>query len=73
MGTKGFFSGAFVLILSLLLACNYGNQDQQIDKTETGFRSGLTEDTACLLSQIAYCPESREQLSVYLPGWFLLW
>lgn len=73
MGTKGFFSGAFVLILILLLACNYGNQDQQIDKTETGFRSGLTEDTACLLSQIAYCPESREQLSVYLPGWSLLW
>jgi hypothetical protein len=35
--------------------------------------SELTEKTACLLSQIAYCTNIDSNLNQYLPGWQLVW
>jgi hypothetical protein len=37
------------------------------------FQTGLTEDTACLLSQVAYSQSIDSSLRQYLPGWSLVW
>ena len=67
---------AIVLITGF--SCNIN--DQQKDKPETTgmmetyqFTSGLTEDTACLLSQIAYNYKIDSTLLLYTPGWSLIW
>ncbi len=67
------------LLSGILLwsACTFNEQEKKntIDNqhTEPVFRSGLTEDTACLLSQTAYCINIDSTLRQYLPGWSLIW
>ncbi|MBI5371549.1 MAG: hypothetical protein HZA79_05925 [Sphingobacteriales bacterium] len=62
------------LALTLLLfSCAQKEAKQGADQPVPGFRSGLTEDTACLLSQVAYCPDIPGALGRYMPGWQLLW
>lgn len=63
--------------LILLYACNT-NESENVKKADEGiiepvFRSGLTEDTACLLSQVAYCTNINGALTQFLPGWKLVW
>lgn len=48
-------------------------EDVDLQRTEKLFRSGLTEDTACLLSQVTYCVNIDSTLYQYMPGWTLLW
>lgn len=53
-----------------------GKKDKNGADDEAGafkFSSGLTEDTACLLSQIAYNNKIDSTLLLYMPGWSLLW
>ncbi len=40
---------------------------------DNSFHTGLTEDTACLLAQIAYCRNIDSTLKVYMPGWSIVW
>lgn len=69
----------FPVIIGLLLFTSCANSEQKKGENnenqpvETLFRSGLTEDTACLLSQVAYCTNIDSTLLKYMPGWSLLW
>ena len=69
----------FSLFIGLLLctACTTYEQkkgeNNENQPVEPIFRSGLTEDTACLLSQVAYCINIDSTLLTYMPGWSLLW
>ncbi len=61
----------------LWTSCTFNEKEKGKDidnqTTEPSFRSGLTEDTACLLSQIAYCSIIDSTLRRYMPGWTLIW
>jgi len=69
----------FSLFIGLLLctACSTYEQkkgeNNENQPVEPLYRSGLTEDTACLLSQVAYCTNIDSTLQTYIPGWSLLW
>ena len=71
-----------ILLMAIVIftgfSCTFN--DQHKDKSGTvgendyfKFTSGLTEDTACLLSQIAYTNKSDSTLLQYMPGWSLMW
>jgi triacylglycerol lipase len=61
----------------LCVSCTFNEQEKRKDidnqTNEPAFRSGLTEDTACLLSQIAYCTIIDSTLGRYMPGWSMIW
>lgn len=58
-------------------ACTMNEQGKgekaDTQSVETVFRSGLTEDTACLLSQVAYCNRIDSNLYQFMPGWTVVW
>lgn len=68
-----------IALTGLLLCASCTNNDQGKGKdgdnqaTEYVFSSGLTEDTACLLSQVAYCVNIDSMLRGYMPGWSSIW
>ncbi len=66
-----------VIGLLLVSACTINEHEKGEKKedlaNEQVFRSGLTEDTACLLSQVAYCTNIAGSLTQYMPGWTLIW
>jgi len=75
--TMRFILPVFVTIL-LLYACTINESKKETGKTADPtqpyvFSSGLTEDTACLLSQVAYFTRLDSILLQYMPGWFLVW
>ncbi len=67
-----------VIVILLGNSCTIDETKKDKEKT-TGldqpyaFSSGLTEDTACLLSQVAYTAAIDSILKQYMPGWTLLW
>lgn len=65
----------FVLFTSLLYFSCTSPQTKEKGKPVPlySFTSGLTEDTACLLSQLAYCPRIDDSLQRFMPGWTLYW
>jgi triacylglycerol lipase len=67
----------FLTGILLWTSCTINEQEKgkKTDKLalEPEFRSGLTEDTACLLSQVAYCINIDSTLRQYMPGWGLIW
>lgn len=64
----------FVIFPAILcFSCNQQTKIKEKAAVAYEFTSGLTEDTACLLSQLAYCPVIEDSLSHYMPGWTLLW
>ncbi len=66
-----YFISSFLL---LSLACN--QQDKKKKKQENSnpaYASALTEQNACLLSQIAYCTDITTALTKYMPGWKTVW
>ena len=65
------FTYRFLLFSFLVttLACN-----QQSKKSSTATtQSALTEQNACLFSQIAYCTDITTALNKYMPGWKPVW
>lgn len=52
------------------MACN--QQDSKKDSAKL-INQPYTEKTACLLSQIAYCPDPQKALDNYMPGWKVMW
>lgn len=58
----------FILFASLFfISCN----DQNKKATEE--QKPFTDITACLFSQIAYCPDPQQQLNKHLPEWRVVW
>jgi len=62
--------------LSSLLSCKeHENKTALVEGTqeiETKPRV-FTDTTACIFSQVAYCPDPQQQLDKYLPGWKVVW
>jgi triacylglycerol lipase len=58
------------LTLIVLLSCN-GESNKK--PSELDSQPPYTEKTACLLSQISYCPAPQISLDKYMPGWKLAW
>ena len=66
------------LFFFLFLSCC---QDQQNKKPETTNKQDLppnanlvfTDSTACIFSEISYCPDPQQQLDKYMPGWRVVW
>jgi triacylglycerol lipase len=69
MRTSGYF--LFSLLL-LTLACNQQDKKKTLQENATP-ASALTEQNACLLSQIAYCADITTALTKYMPGWKTVW
>lgn len=71
---------SLLLIIGFLLVSGCVIDDKK-DKKEPqpqfadspAFQTGLTEDTACLLSQVAYSNTIDSTLQLYIPGWSLVW
>lgn len=64
--------------LLLLSGCAIDdNKDKKGSRPELAespaFNTGLTEDTACLLSQVAYSSTIDSTLRQYMPGWAVIW
>lgn len=69
-----------LLLTGLLLFSGCAIEDKKDKKgsrTELAespaFKTGLTEDTACLLSQVAYSNKIDSTLREYMPGWTVIW
>lgn len=61
-------------LLLLTLACNQlDKKDKEQKSSTTVTESALTEQNACLLSQIAYCSDITTALNTYMPGWKPVW
>jgi hypothetical protein len=63
------------VLLGLLLvsSCNLNNNKKETLSDLPAYKDGLTEDTACLLSQVAYCRDINGSITQYLPGWKIIW
>jgi triacylglycerol lipase len=62
-----------LLGLLLVSACNLKTNKTDTRAELTPYKDGLTEDTACLLSQVAYCRDITGVLTQYMPGWKVIW
>lgn len=62
-----------LLGLLLLSACDLKNNKTDTQADQSVNKEGLTEDTACLLSQVAYCRDITGTLTQYMPGWEIIW
>jgi triacylglycerol lipase len=61
-----------VLTAFILTACN--QQDSKKNSPGPALADQpYTEKTACLLSQIAYCPDPQKATGKYMPGWKVVW
>lgn len=66
-----------LIILLILISCNQhgskksvsGNEKKNSRETE----SILSVQTACLLSEISYCPDPEKEIKQFMPGWKLVW
>ena len=65
------FSFLFIILI-ITLACNQQNKKEKDNATTTA-ESALTEQSACLFSQIAYCTDIQPTLNKYMPGWKPIW
>ncbi|MBK5272188.1 MAG: hypothetical protein JJE22_14355, partial [Bacteroidia bacterium] len=64
----------FLLSVLILSACNQqesGKNSSDIAAIQNN--QPATKKTACLLSQIAYCPDLQKGLDKYMPGWKVVW
>jgi triacylglycerol lipase len=63
----------FLVFITLLFSCN----QQDTKKTTTGesalSKPAFNDTTACIFSEIVYCPGPQAQLDKYLPGWKIVW
>jgi triacylglycerol lipase len=66
-----------LLALSFLFSCKdrKDNNETLKQQQEENVQSKLlfTDTTACIFSEIAYCPDPQKQLDKYLPGWKVVW
>jgi triacylglycerol lipase len=66
-----------LLLLSFLFSCkdqdkkNENIKQKKVADVETNLT--LTDTTACIFSEIAYCSDPQQQLDKYLPGWKVVW
>jgi triacylglycerol lipase len=71
MRTCHYFIFSFLI---LTLACNQQDKKNKgVENSTTTSASVLTEQNACLLSQIAYCTDITTALTKYMPGWKTVW
>lgn len=60
--------------IAFLITCSCNDASQKKEnQPEAVLSSELTEKTACLLSQIAYCTDISGAINKYMPGWHPLW
>ena len=61
-------------LLLLIVACNQQDKNKKEKRNpKPASASALTEQNACLLSQIAYCTDITTALTTYMPGWKKVW
>jgi triacylglycerol lipase len=66
-----------LLVLAFLSGCkdqeskNETLKQQQEENVQS--QPAFTDLTACIFSEIAYCPDPQQQLDKYLPGWKVAW
>lgn len=64
---------SFLLITTLLtVACKEQDKKKKNDFSPA-VESSLTEQNACVFSQIAYCTDITTALITYMPGWKIVW
>ncbi|HQV59858.1 MAG TPA: hypothetical protein PLG08_03750 [Chitinophagaceae bacterium] len=63
----------FLSFLLLTLSCKQKENKKEKENPEAVIISELTEKTACLLSQIAYCTNIDSAINKYMPGWKPIW
>lgn len=64
---------SLIFLPLLLYSCVQKDSKHAADNPAPRVQTGLTEDTACLLSQVAYCTDIPAALGQYMPGWNLVW
>jgi hypothetical protein len=62
-----------IAVVTILLSCNGIGNKKDPGQNNSGPEPAYTEKTACLLSEIAYCPSPQKSLDKYLAGWKLVW
>jgi len=66
-----------LLILLMLVGCNQRESKKTVP--ESGHKNYqetkgiLSVQTACLLSEISYCPDPEKEIKQFMPGWKLIW
>jgi triacylglycerol lipase len=62
----------FLVIIFLAVACKEQSKEKKNGSAAVD-ESALTEQNACLFSQIAYCNDITTALTTYMPGWKMVW
>lgn len=63
----------FFLLLFMVAACLQPGEKAGKKEIKAFSPPVISEDTACLLAEITYCSNPSSAISMYLPGWSLLW
>src|SRR5262245_11188147 len=66
-----------IFSVALFVSCSEHENKQSVAGETAGeaakAKPAFTDTTACIFSQIAYCPDPQQQLDKYIPGWKVVW